>query len=145
MGFSRQEYWSRLPFPPPGDLPNPGIEPTFLMSLALAGGFFTTSATWEAHVLSYSDFRDSFGFPKNVSLGEKIASFLPIQSLNFLFPIVLVKDLQYSFRESHCCLISNLRKKMFSIWSLSMGLWQLFCMYSFWDEGSVLLVPVCHH
>ena len=45
MGFSRQEYWSRLPCPPPGALPNPGIEPTSLMSLALAGGFFTTSAT----------------------------------------------------------------------------------------------------
>ena len=29
MGFSRQEYWSGLPFPPPGDLPNPGIEPIF--------------------------------------------------------------------------------------------------------------------
>ena len=71
LGFSRQEYWSRLPFPPPGDLPNPGIEPTFLMSLALAGGFFTTSATWEAQVLCYFDFRDSFGFPKNVSLGKK--------------------------------------------------------------------------
>ena len=39
MGFSRQEYWSRLPFPPPGDLPDPGIEP---VSPALAGGFFTT-------------------------------------------------------------------------------------------------------
>ena len=39
MGFSRQEYWSGLPFPSPGDLPNPGIEPT---SPALAGGFFTT-------------------------------------------------------------------------------------------------------
>ena len=38
MGFSRQEYWSGLPFPPPGDLPNPGIKPT---SPALAGGFFT--------------------------------------------------------------------------------------------------------
>ena len=71
MGFSRQEYWSRLPFPPPGDLPNPGIEPTFLMSLVLAGGFFTTSATWEAHVLCYSDLRDSFGFSKNVSPWEK--------------------------------------------------------------------------
>ena len=40
MGFSRQEYWSGLPFPPPGDLPNPGIELVFLMSPALAGGFF---------------------------------------------------------------------------------------------------------
>ena len=39
-GFSQQEYWSRLPFPPPGDLPSPGIEP---MTSALAGGFFTTS------------------------------------------------------------------------------------------------------
>ena len=48
MGFSRQEHWSRLPCPPPGDLPHPGIEPTSLMSLALAGGFFTTSATEEA-------------------------------------------------------------------------------------------------
>ena len=48
MGFSRQEYLSRLPFPPPGNLPNPGIEPKFLMSPALAGRFFTTSTTWEA-------------------------------------------------------------------------------------------------
>ena len=48
MGFSRQEYWSGLPCPPPGDLPDSGIEPVSLMSPALAGGFFTTSATWEA-------------------------------------------------------------------------------------------------
>ena len=48
MEFSRQEYWSGLPCPPPGDLPNLGIEPTSLVSPALAGGFFTTSATWEA-------------------------------------------------------------------------------------------------
>ena len=45
MGFSRQEYWSGFPFPPPGDLPNPGIEPASLSSPALASGFFTTSAT----------------------------------------------------------------------------------------------------
>ena len=49
MGFSRQEYWSGLPCSPPGDLPNPGIKPASLMSPALAGGFFTTSAIWEAH------------------------------------------------------------------------------------------------
>ena len=41
-GFSRQGYWSGLPFSYPGDIPNPGIKPTSLMSLALAGGFFTT-------------------------------------------------------------------------------------------------------
>ena len=47
MGFSRQEYWSGLPCPPPGDLPDPGIEPESLMSPALEGEFFTTSVTWE--------------------------------------------------------------------------------------------------
>ena len=48
MGFSRQEHWSRFPGPPPGNPPNPGIEPASLTSPASAGGFFTTSATWEA-------------------------------------------------------------------------------------------------
>ena len=48
MRFSRQEYWSGLPFPPPGDLPDSGIKPMTLMSPVLAGGFFTTSASWEA-------------------------------------------------------------------------------------------------
>ena len=41
MGFSRQEHWSVLPFPTPGDLPDPGIKPTSLASPALTGGFFT--------------------------------------------------------------------------------------------------------
>ena len=48
MGFFRQEYWSGMPFPPPGDIPDPGIEPASLVSPALASGLFTTSATWEA-------------------------------------------------------------------------------------------------
>ena len=48
MGLSRQEYWNGLPCPPPGDLPDPGIKPMSLVSLALAGRLFITSATWEA-------------------------------------------------------------------------------------------------
>ena len=52
MEFSRQEYWSGLPFPSLGDLPDPGIKPTSLTSPALAGRFFTTSAIWEAHNLT---------------------------------------------------------------------------------------------
>ena len=48
MGFSRQELWSGLPCPPPGDLPDPGIELTYLMSPALAGSFFTPISPWEA-------------------------------------------------------------------------------------------------
>ena len=49
-GFSRQDYWNTLSCPPSGDLPNPGIETTVLMSPALTGRFFTTSTTWEAPV-----------------------------------------------------------------------------------------------
>ena len=46
MRFSRQGYWNGLPYPPAGDLPDPETEPVSLMSPALAGGFYTTSATW---------------------------------------------------------------------------------------------------
>ena len=46
--FSRQEYRSRLPFPPPGHLPDPGIKPASLTSPALTDSFFTTSTNWEA-------------------------------------------------------------------------------------------------
>ena len=53
MGFSMQEYWSGLPCPPLGNLLNLGIEPLSLMSSVLAGMFFTTSATWEAHPYVY--------------------------------------------------------------------------------------------
>ena len=48
MGFAKQEYWSGMPRPPPGDLPDPGFKPMSLMSPALADRFFTTSTTWEA-------------------------------------------------------------------------------------------------
>ena len=48
MEFVRQEYWNGLPFPSPGDLPEPGIELVSPVSPALVGNFFTTEATWEA-------------------------------------------------------------------------------------------------
>ena len=48
MEFFRQEYWSGFPFPSPGALPNPGIEPASLACPTFTSGFFTTSATWEA-------------------------------------------------------------------------------------------------
>ena len=49
IGLSRQEYWSGLPCPPAGDLPDSGIKPVSLISAALAGSIFTTFATWEAY------------------------------------------------------------------------------------------------
>ena len=48
MECPRQEYWSGLPFPTPGDLSNPGVKPVSLVPWALGGGFFTTSVIWEA-------------------------------------------------------------------------------------------------
>ena len=51
MEFSKQEYWNGLLCPSPGDLPNPVIEPATFMSTALAGMFFTTSATWESQYI----------------------------------------------------------------------------------------------
>ena len=81
MGFSRQEYWSGLPRPPPGDLPKPGIEPTSVISLALAGGFFTISTTWEAR-------RTLWGFLKKKTRPE-----LPYDLAVPLLGISLVKSL----------------------------------------------------
>ena len=53
--FPRQEYWSGLPFPSSGDLPNPRIKPVSPMSPALAGSFFTISTTWEVQALPFSE------------------------------------------------------------------------------------------
>ena len=55
MEFSRQEYWSGLPFPTLGDLPDPKIEAASLASPELAGRLFTTSATWEALIRSTNE------------------------------------------------------------------------------------------
>ena len=54
MGFSRQEYWSGLSFPLPGDLPDPGIKPESLVSFALACGVFSTEPPGKPHIF----FRD---------------------------------------------------------------------------------------
>ena len=78
MGFPRQEYRSGLPCPPPGDLPNLGIEPVSLASPALAGGFFTTSTTWEAPIFYflYRHFKVYHNFPLRVLTFEIVSLFL---------------------------------------------------------------------
>ena len=53
LGFSQKESWGGLPYPPSEDLPDPGIKPAILTSRAMAGGFFTTSVTWEAQHLPH--------------------------------------------------------------------------------------------
>ena len=85
-GFSRQEYWSGLPCSPPGDLPDPGIEPTSLMS-ALAGEFFTTSATWEAPPENHSlEMTNSFCFGAIPPLHLKFLQNVLEQVFWFFFP-----------------------------------------------------------
>ena len=59
MGFPRQEYWSGMQFPSPGDLPNPGIKLTLFASPALAGRFFTTEQVNNGNPLQYSCLENS--------------------------------------------------------------------------------------
>ena len=98
MRFSRQEYWSGLPFPPPGDLPHPGIEPIPLTSPSLAGGFLTTSATsvqslshvrlcatpWTAAFQVSLSITNSWSLPKLMS----IESVMPFSHLILCRPIL---------------------------------------------------------
>ena len=68
MGFSRQEYWSGLWCPPPGDLPDPGIEPVSLRSPTLGGRVFIISATWKARIIYKLNHMKLLVFDKNYSL-----------------------------------------------------------------------------
>ena len=78
-GFSRQECWSGLLYSSPWNLPEPGIEPTSLMSAALAGEFFTTSATWAGKMVEVKALlewiQDTVG--KMLRGDSKYRSFLP--------------------------------------------------------------------
>ena len=69
-GFSKQEYCSGLPFPSPGDLPDPGIEPTYLMYPSLAVMFFTTSATWEAQYMFWIEEWMAIGYINTQYMNE---------------------------------------------------------------------------
>ena len=99
MGFLRQKYWSGLLFPPPGDLPNPGIEPTSYASPALAGRFFLLAHLGSPH---YFLSNPKFG------LNSKYCCHYYIKNLTFrewdflkasLF--VIEKLEKYSFKSSH--------------------------------------------
>ena len=72
--FSRQDYWSGLPFPPPWDLLHPGIEPARLASPALAGGFFTTAPPGKARK-SWHDHHNNLGNIQDTSIVSRILSF----------------------------------------------------------------------
>ena len=95
MGFSRQEYWSGLPCPPPGDLPDPGIEPSSLYVSCMAGPFFTRDSHKAGGFLNFS-FK-SLLYPQPASL-----SLLPkrLLLLNFHLWLVLTLQRRLSFYSS---------------------------------------------
>ena len=94
MGVSRQEYWSGLPFPSPGDLPDPGFEPTSLTSPTLADGFFTTSATWEAQVSVESESEIAQSCP---TLCDPTDCSLQGSSIHGIFQARLLESVAISF------------------------------------------------
>ena len=110
--FSGQEYWSGLAFPPPGHLPNPGLEQESLASPKLAGRFFTTSATWEALThngsgkILFSDKLGSSGSPLWQTLLQLSCHQPPSPSLNFSSQREAVTSIPWpkSFRELSVCL-----------------------------------------
>ena len=112
MGFSWQECWSGLPWPPPGDLPSPGTEPPSLMSPAVAGGFFTISIVvvavviqlpnyvwhfetlWTAACQASLSYTISRSLPKLMSIALVIPSSHPILSC----PLLLLPSIFPSIR-----------------------------------------------
>ena len=97
MGFSRQEYWSGLPFPPPRNLPDPGIKPLSFASPALAGKFFTTEPPGKpcVNVIETNSFSFVFFFT-HMYISKII-----------LFHYGLSQDIQYSslcYTLGPCCL-----------------------------------------
>ena len=93
--LSRQEYWSGLPCPPSGHLPDPGIKPTLVMSPVLAGRFFTTNPTWEAHK-AYLNMPIFYTFITTPSIFISLV-FIRISSTSFGLGRGVLKGLFFSF------------------------------------------------
>ena len=82
VGFPRQEYWNGLPFPPPGDLPDPSIKPMSPASPALAGRFLTTEPQGSPHLVIEEELRVVGEFLK-----RKMNAFSYIKIDNFFMPV----------------------------------------------------------
>ena len=105
MGFSKQEYWSGLPGPAPGDLPNPGIESTSFKSPALAHGFFTTRSTWEDFLTMEHFFSEISHYPrvlrKSLAKYGMNSKFLYLASQAMDKPVCLSSFIMHSFQIPH--------------------------------------------
>ena len=101
-----KEYWGGLPFPPRGDLPNPGIKPTSL----LAGVFFTTSTTWEAHTYHILGFLCN---PHNKSINKKFIHSTIIYWVPTMYQVLNVGAICEQ-KESSCSIMNKKRKSLLS-------------------------------
>ena len=100
VGFSRQEYRSGLPFPPPGDLPDSGIEHTSLMSPALAGGFFITEPQWKPQTaITVFICYNSGGF-QDLLEGkvQSEESHVSLRYASFLFPVTFPPNSMFTLK-----------------------------------------------
>ena len=101
-GLLRQEYWSGLPCPPPGNLPDPGVKSMFLVSTALTGGSSTTSATWEAPfalcLITNSHRRKKPRGKPRINFSDDLKGLSPYRNLSFqvLWPLRIVHKLRKS-------------------------------------------------
>ena len=133
MGFSRQEYWSGLPYPSLGDLPDPGIEPASRMFLALAEVFSTTRAAWEAREV-HNSWEPSCGLNQGIILASRSGWSLTvtIQGKDGWTMILLVKHSSFLIHQ-HVSAFEDLTR----CWYLSRNgnLLQYFCLGNPIDKG----------
>ena len=106
--FARQEYWNGLPSPPPGDLPDLGIEPTSPDSPALASGVFTTRATWEAEPKT----KDFLKLEKKKTLRNSMVSnekwfknYNPLSSFDPIWLTLVLLESSFSFSSGNSYLV----------------------------------------
>ena len=123
MGFSRQEYWSGLPCPPPGDLPDPGIMSTSLWGLpALAGRFFTTGTIWKVLYLHLIQVNTSAVTQSCPTLCNPMDCSLPGSSIHGVFQARVLEWVAISFSRASSQLrdqtrVSHIAGRRFTIWA----------------------------
>ena len=114
MGFSRQEYWSGLPFPSPGDLPDPEIQ---LTSPALSGRFFTTEPPWKPITVILNILKRSYWKFKN-ELEKKCCNINPLFSASYFFwDFVLISSGAHILDYQELIIKNNYFRKLDLYWN----------------------------
>ena len=117
IGFSRKEYWSRLPCPPPGDISDPGIEPVSVASPASASGLFTTLGPCWMYLASWSVLPFCFS-----DLGLCLLSLWILFQGHCLFPLHLFGLVGFYLAYQHISLFHLILSNLLCLWSLFLKL-----------------------